>query len=361
MFQKPLFLASLLFIVTNTFAIQVDIQRISPDKNTLALAFDDGVIRLYSLDSGKLTQELTGHEDAIQTLDFNASGTRLISGGWDGQAILWSTENGTPIEKKFMSEAIMNVYFTAGDKNIALLEDEKLLTLHDAKLSGKKGTFPLFNMPVISPDRKIIMGQSIQILKGNDPSVTVIDFENGGQITDIPEDVYDDEIFFSPDSALAMIRDFSVFHVWNIKDHAKKASLKADVDVESATVNPASDKEILIYGENRIETWDYTSGKQIGTFTLSEKNIDKISHIALSGDGKSAAISAWLQDETSVVYIMDLATQHIRTTITPASKVCFTSEFINDTTLLLHSSYPIEVWDTDNNKIIYSLTESGWQ
>jgi WD40 repeat protein len=62
---------------------------ISPDGKQLAAGDDGGVVSLFELPSGKLQTKLTGHTDWILALSFSHSGDRLVSGGNDGQVLLW--------------------------------------------------------------------------------------------------------------------------------------------------------------------------------------------------------------------------------------------------------------------------------
>lgn len=46
-------------------------------------------IYIWSLRTGKLLDTLTGHEGPISALRFNARGTQLASGSWDGTVRTW--------------------------------------------------------------------------------------------------------------------------------------------------------------------------------------------------------------------------------------------------------------------------------
>jgi hypothetical protein len=62
----------------------------SPDGRTLAWAGSiDGVVRLSEVVTGKERHRLTGHRGAVQTLEFDATGTRLATGGYDTTCLVW--------------------------------------------------------------------------------------------------------------------------------------------------------------------------------------------------------------------------------------------------------------------------------
>ena len=55
----------------------------------LAVASNDGSVRMYEIASGKQSQ-LTGHEEAVQTVLFDKTGEFLLSAGSDGTLRIWS-------------------------------------------------------------------------------------------------------------------------------------------------------------------------------------------------------------------------------------------------------------------------------
>ena len=61
----------------------------SPQKDTFAVGYADGSIRLWSASSGSVIATFNGHKKAVSTLAFDRSGTRLASGSQDTDLILW--------------------------------------------------------------------------------------------------------------------------------------------------------------------------------------------------------------------------------------------------------------------------------
>jgi WD40 repeat protein len=62
---------------------------LSPDHRVLALGDSDGTIRLIDVSSGKELQPLRGHRGRIESLEFSADGTLLVSGSADTTALVW--------------------------------------------------------------------------------------------------------------------------------------------------------------------------------------------------------------------------------------------------------------------------------
>jgi WD40 repeat protein len=69
---------------------------VAPDGREMAVAGQDGIIRLLELESGKVCGELDGHEGAVFSLAFAADGRTLLSGGEDGTVRKWRRNKGEP-------------------------------------------------------------------------------------------------------------------------------------------------------------------------------------------------------------------------------------------------------------------------
>jgi sperm-associated antigen 16 protein len=56
----------------------------------LACGSDDGTVKVYDVQTKALVADLKGHEDAVQTVQFDPSDKHLISGSSDCTFRIWS-------------------------------------------------------------------------------------------------------------------------------------------------------------------------------------------------------------------------------------------------------------------------------
>jgi U3 small nucleolar RNA-associated protein 12 len=61
----------------------------SPQKDTFAVGYADGSVRLWNAVSGAVVTTFNGHTKSITTLSFDKAGARLASGSQDTTIILW--------------------------------------------------------------------------------------------------------------------------------------------------------------------------------------------------------------------------------------------------------------------------------
>ena len=55
----------------------------------IAVASDDGLIKLINETTGKIENSLKGHEDAVQDVAFDKNSKMLVSVGSDASIIVW--------------------------------------------------------------------------------------------------------------------------------------------------------------------------------------------------------------------------------------------------------------------------------
>ena len=61
----------------------------SPQKDTFAVGYANGSIRLWSASEKSVIATFNGHKKAVTALTFDAAGARLASGSQDTDLILW--------------------------------------------------------------------------------------------------------------------------------------------------------------------------------------------------------------------------------------------------------------------------------
>ncbi|EDM76993.1 WD-40 repeat [Plesiocystis pacifica SIR-1] len=82
----------------------------------LATGSDDGVVRVWALDSGDLVQRLSGHAEPVSALAFADSGRALVSGSWDSTVRFWDLDAGRALILTGHGEEVNDVVVSASTR-----------------------------------------------------------------------------------------------------------------------------------------------------------------------------------------------------------------------------------------------------
>ncbi len=107
---------------------------LSPDKSLIAAGVEDGTIRLWDLNKDWLMQSLTGHSEAVTSVDFTPDGDTLISAGRDGTLRIWDVSNQQETNLLEASEKPINQASMALDGSIvATIGEDGIVRVFDVE------------------------------------------------------------------------------------------------------------------------------------------------------------------------------------------------------------------------------------
>ena len=125
----------------NVEAGDVNSLAVSPDGGVLASGHDDGGIRLWQADSGKLIRTLTGHQALIAAgfgLAFSPDGAWLASASYDQTAKLWDWRKGKKALQTLQghTDNVLGLAFSPDSRQLATASQDHSIRLWDAQ-TGK--------------------------------------------------------------------------------------------------------------------------------------------------------------------------------------------------------------------------------
>ncbi|KAM3935805.1 WD repeat-containing protein 3 [Leptodactylus fuscus] len=140
--------------------------RPSPDGLSLAVGYEDGSIRIFSLLSGESGITFNGHKAAVTALTYDQLGGRLVSGSKDTDVIVWDVINESGLYRlKGHKDAVTQALFLNG-KNLLITSSKDTLvkwwdldTQHCFRTMVGHRT-EVWGLAVLSDERRILTGSA---------------------------------------------------------------------------------------------------------------------------------------------------------------------------------------------------------
>ncbi|MCA9262476.1 MAG: protein kinase [Planctomycetales bacterium] len=144
---------------------------VAPNGRLLAIGDGTGHVTLIDGETHEIIRRFPAHREAIWSLDFNADGTKLASGGEDRMVHVWNIPSGDLLHALSGHNAIVrSVVFSPDDARIfSASQDDRLVQVWDADegrlLHSLTHSQPVFGL-AISPDgRRLVVAASGGLLK----------------------------------------------------------------------------------------------------------------------------------------------------------------------------------------------------
>jgi WD40 repeat protein len=213
----------------------------APNGKALAVACEDGSVRLWDLATKKKRLKLDGNAPYVRSLVFSPDGTMLAGGSWERRLYLWKVATGKSMMRKVnVTGPIHAVAFSPDGKTLASAGIIRDPDGKEEKSSYKPGEIILWD---------VASGKARQKLTGFHSAVACLAFTPDG-MTIIAGD-FDNELSF-----------------WNVSTGKKRAVVKGVTDtVDYLAISPDGKLLVSAHGSSDvIELWKIESAKEIGHF-----------------------------------------------------------------------------------------------
>ena len=221
---------------------------------------------IWDVRSGKRLAALAGHEGEVIHAEFDATGTRVVTGSVDHTAKLWDAKTGTLLFSLAHDGEVRRAVFDfEGDRVVTAGADgARLWSTQTGQLIAKLGSREVISVQFSKTGRRVVTATAAG------PSVWSVD--NGARIVEIA-DVVDVKIGntvharLSDDGERVVNPSSSEAKIWDVRTGKLLATLKGHTQtVGRASFSRDGARVLTTSADKTAKLWDAQSGKLLLSF-----------------------------------------------------------------------------------------------
>ena len=260
---------------------------ISPDGDELAMALDDGTIKLWDMADGKVRETLNGHRAPVWSVRFSPDGKTLATASDDMTVRLWDlTGHKDPIEIKY-DRSIRSLAFSPDGKTLATGSRDGMVRFLDIDTGQERFTFKahsgILMSLVFSLDGKTL------VTGGGDKLVKLWDADTGRERVTLSGHtgaVY--AVALAPDGRTVASGGWDhTVRLWDADSGDQRAVLEGhNQDVWGVAFSPDGRTLASASEDRTVRLWDVATGRELTTFT---RHTSTVYAVVFTPDGKTLA------------------------------------------------------------------------
>ena len=260
---------------------------ISPDGGLLAMALDDGTIKLWDMADGKVRETLNGHRAPVWSVRLSPDGKTLATASDDMTVRLWDLAGEKePIEIKY-DRSIRSLAFSPDGKTLATGSRDGMVRFLDIGTGEQGFTFKAHAGVVMS----LCFSRDGKMLAtgGGDKLVKLWDTDTGRERVAMPGHsgaVY--AVAYAPDGHTVASGGWDhTVRLWDADSGNQRAELDGhSQDVWGVAFSPDGRTLASASEDRTAKLWDVASGRELATFT---RHTSTVYTVAFTPDGKALA------------------------------------------------------------------------
>jgi Tol biopolymer transport system component len=259
----------------------------SPDGGTLAMALDEGVVKLFDVADGRVRGTLEGHQGPVWSVEFAPDGKALATASDDATVRIWDPARGEREKVLHHEDSVRKLAFSRDGKRLATGGRRGRVQVWDVatgQVTARTQTHGGVIMALaFSPDGKTVASG------GSDKVIRLCDAATGGlrqALTGHEGAVY--SLAFSPDGTLLASGGWDhTVRLWDALSGNAVATFTGHTqDVWGVAFSPDGRTLASASEDRTVKLWDVAVGKELATF---KGHTGTVYTVTFSADGRTVA------------------------------------------------------------------------
>jgi len=286
-------------VVQTGHFVNVSSVSLSADGKYVLTGSWDGTAILWEAATGKKVQTFQGHAKGVSSVALSSDGKRVLTGSWDETAILWEAATGKKVQTfQGHKDSVTSVALSSDGKRVLTGSEDKTAILWDAATGKKVQTFQMPNHWVTSV---ALSSDGNRVLTGSRDTTAILwDAATGKKVQTFQghtEIVW--SVALSSDGKRVLTGSWDKTAIlWEAATGKKVQTFQGHAEGITSVALSSDGKRVLTGSwDGTAILWDAATGKKVQTF---QGHKDSVKSVALSSDGKRVLTGSW--DHTAILW-----------------------------------------------------------
>lgn len=318
----------------------------SPDDSLIATGSYDNAVRIWEVETGRLSKTLRAHTGTIHSVAFCPDGERLASASSDQSIRVWDISTGTcETILEGHTHTVRSVCWLRDGMEVVSGSWDGTVKVWDTLSAVATKTFTIFDEDHANPIWSVAPSpDSSKIAVGcGDATIQIYDVRTGEKLGALDTNGGTPVVQFSSDGSRVVYASWTQVNVWDISQEINTVSFECRSLTCAAAFSPNGSSVISGSTEGLLKLW------RVDTTTAPDQDAGSVQGVEFSPDGKKFV---WLVEDQDL-HLWDSATaQSLCTFYRIQDRTLSTLTFSSDGLLIAGGYFDgmLCIWDmTDGN------------